>query len=380
MLRATNAEIRLQNIAHNIQVIRAGLKPETKFLAVVKANAYGHGIEEVAGFLQHCGVDYLGVAIAEEGAELRKSGITLPILILGASMDTHLDCIVENDLIPTVFSSHTLQQLQATAARFNKVCRIHFKIDSGMNRIGFTDKDDFRSALGLLRDCPNLVLDGMFTHFAVSELPDPSFTLQQAERFYEYVDIAHAAGYYPILHAANSGAALALPRLQFDMVRGGIAMYGYHPAGAPVRGIDLRPVMSWKTNIVNIKTIDAGESVSYGRRFIADRPTVVATLPVGYGDGFKRCLTGHAEVLIHGQRAPLIGTVCMDQCMCDVTHIKNAAIGDEVILMGQQGDESITADELAAHADTISYEILLSVSKRVPRIYLTDESSQQSHR
>jgi len=372
MLRATNAEIRLNHIAHNIQVIRSGLNPKTKYLAVVKANAYGHGIEEIARFVQRCGVDYLGVAIAEEGARLRAAGVTLPILILGASMDTHLECIVENDLTPTVFSSHTLKHLQKTAARLGKLCRFHFKIDSGMNRIGFTDKDAFREALALLPDCPNLKLDGMFTHFAVSELPDPSFTLRQAARFREYVDIVHAAGYQPILHAANSGAALSLPELQFDMVRGGIAMYGYHPAGTPAEGIDLRPAMSWKTNIVNIKTIAAGESVSYGRRFIAEKPTVVATLPVGYGDGFKRRLTGRAEVLIHGQRAPLLGTVCMDQAMCDITHIKNAAIGDEVVLIGQQGSETITADELAAHADTISYEILLSISDRVPRIYLND--------
>jgi len=374
MLRATNAEIRLSNIAHNIQVIRSKLAPETKYLAVVKANAYGHGIEEVARFVQRCDVDYLAVAIAEEGAKLRAAGITLPILILGASMDTHLECIVENDLIPTVFSSHTLKQLQKTAARLGKLCKFHFKIDSGMNRIGYTDKDTFRESLALLQNCPNLRFDGMFTHFAVSE-SDSNFTLQQAQVFREYVDIVHKAGYRPILHAANSGAALSLPELQFDMVRGGIAMYGYHPAGKPDEDLDLRPALSWKTNVVNVKTIAIGESVSYGRRFIAEQPTVVATLPVGYGDGYKRRLTGRGEVLIHGQRAPLLGTVCMDQVMCDVTHIKNVAIGDEVVLIGQQGDESITADELAVHADTISYEILLSISDRVPRIYLSDESA-----
>lgn len=370
MLRATNTEIQLNNIAHNISVIKALQKPGTKYLAVVKANAYGHGIEEVARFVQKHGADYLGVAIAEEGARLRAAGVTIPILILGASMDTHLSCIVENDLIPTVFSTHTLQELQNTAARLGKLCRFHFKIDTGMNRIGFKRTEDFREALRLLPDCPNLVFDGMFTHFAVSELADHSFTLEQGKRFLEYANIAHEAGYTPLLHAANSGAALALPELQFGMVRGGIAMYGYHPIGHPVETFDLRPALSWKTNIIHIKQIEAGESVSYGRRFIAEKPTLVATLPVGYGDGYKRSLTGRAEVLIHGKRAPLLGTVCMDQVMCDVTDIENVQIGDEVVLLGAQGNDAITADEIADWADTISYEILLSISDRVPRIYL----------
>lgn len=370
MLRATNTEIQLNRIAHNIAEIKTRLRPETKYLAVVKANAYGHGIEEVARFVQRNGADYLGVAIAEEGARLRMAGVTIPILILGASMDTHLECIVENDLIPTVFSSHTLLQLQSAAARLGRLCRFHFKIDTGMNRIGFTHTEDFREALSLLQDCPNLRFDGMFTHFAVSELPDHSFTLQQGARFREYVALAHAAGYHPLLHAANSGAALGIPELQFDMVRGGIAMYGYHPIGYPVDGIDLLPALSWKTSIVNIKTIRPGESVSYGRRFIAEKETRVATLPVGYGDGYKRSMSGRAEVLIHGRRAPLVGTVCMDQVMCDVTGIPDAAIGDEVVLLGSQGAETISADEIAGWADTISYEILLSISDRVPRIYL----------
>lgn len=370
MIRATRTEIALSNIAHNISVIRAGLKPETKFLAVVKANAYGHSLEEVARYACDHGADYLGVAIAEEGVRLRTAGIKAPILILGASMDTHIGCILEHDLTPTVFSIDTLKQLQAAAAAAGKQCRFHFKVDTGMNRIGFVSTEAFEAALQYLAECPNLIFEGMFTHFAVSELPDNSFTRQQAARFDDFVAIAARYGYHPILHAANSGGALELPEYQYDMVRGGIAMYGYHPAGHAVGSADLRPVLSWKTNIVNIKEIAEGETVSYGRTFTASRRTLVATLPVGYGDGYKRCLSNRASVLIHGKRAPQIGTVCMDQIMCDVTDIPGAAIGDEVILLGCQGDETITADEMARWADTISYEILLSISERVPRVFL----------
>lgn len=370
MLRATRTEIFLPNLAHNIAVIRNSLHPETKFLAVVKANAYGHGLEEVARYVSAHGADYLGVAIAEEGVRLREAGIDTPVLILGASMDTHIDCILDHDLTPTVFSIHTLQSLQTAAAARGKSCRFHFKVDSGMNRIGFVDKAAFEEALLFLTQCPNLVFEGMFTHFAVSEIPDKRFTYRQAERFREYVAIAEKHGYHPILHASNSGGALELPELQFDMVRGGIAIYGYHPSGHGVSDVDLRPVLSWKTNVVNVKEIPCGETVSYGRTFTASRPTRVATLPVGYGDGYKRCLSNRACVLIHGMRAQQIGTVCMDQIMCDVTEIPNVRIGDEVILLGAQGPERITADEMAQWANTISYEILLSISERVPRVFL----------
>lgn len=370
MLRATRTEIHLPNLAHNIAVVRRFLRPGTKLLAVVKANAYGHGLEEVARYAVSHGADFLGVAIAEEGIRLRKAGIDAPVLILGASLDTHIDCILEYDLTPTVFSIHTLEMLQRAAAHCGGTCRFHFKVDTGMNRIGFVDEKALEAALVRLKDCPNLRFEGMFTHFAVSELADKTFTLRQAARFDRYVRIARSHGYRPLLHASNSGGALDLPDQQYDMVRAGIALYGYHPIGHTVGGVDLRPVLSWKTNVVNVKEIAPGETVSYGRTFAAERPTRVATLPVGYGDGYKRCMSNRAAVLIHGMRAPQIGTICMDQIMCDVTAIPDVRIGDEVVLLGEQGNERITADEMAGWADTISYEILLSISERVPRVFL----------
>jgi len=371
-MRATYASISLANIKHNIEVIRARLKPETKYLAVVKANAYGHGMEAVANCALESGAAYLGVAFAEEGVRLRLAGITAPILLLGATDEDHKDDVIRHALMPTVFTAETLQLLQAHAAKLGMICRVHIKADTGMNRIGFTSEAAFTEAILLLKRCPNLVLDGLFTHFAVSELPDTSFTLLQADRFRRYVEICGRNGLHPILHASNSAAALHIPEAQFDMVRGGIAMYGCHPAGHPVNGIDLRPVMSWHACLTHIKTIPAGEGVSYGLKFVTSCDMRVGTVAVGYGDGYKRCLSGKAEVLLRGTRVRQIGTICMDQMMIDLTNVPDAAVGDDVVLLGRQGNDAITADELAEMAGTISYEILLSISERVPRVYTKD--------
>ncbi len=369
MHRSTYAEISLQNIQHNIRFMRSRLKPETKYLAVVKANAYGHGMEQVAKAALDCGAEFLGVAFAEEGIRLRDAGFTAPILLLGATDEAHLDCVIEHDLTPAVFSLETIQSLQNHANTLRQTCRVHIKVDTGMNRLGFSNETEFVKALELLKSCPNVVLDGLFTHFAVSERTDPSFTLGQAERFRKYAELAHEYGFFPILHASNSAAAIHLPETQFDMVRGGIAMYGCHPAGHPVAGIDLRPGMRWHTAITHIKTIGPNEGVSYGLKFVSPCEMRIGTLAVGYGDGYKRCLSGKADVLVRGKRAKQIGTICMDQMMIDLSGIPEAEVGDDVILIGSQGNEEITADELAEKAGTISYEILLSVSDRVPRIY-----------
>lgn len=368
-MRSTYASVSLANIQHNIGLMRSRLKPETKYLAVVKANAYGHGMEAVANCALESGAAYLGVAFAEEGVRLRSAGITAPILLMGATEEDHMDEVIRHNLMPTVFDAETLQLLQAHAAKLNLICRIHIKADTGMNRIGFTSEAAFTEAILLLKRCPNLVLDGLFTHFAVSELEDISFTLLQAQRFQRYVQIANKNGLHPILHASNSAAALHIPEAQFDMVRGGIAMYGCHPAGHEVEGIDLRPVLSWHAYITHIKTIPAGEGVSYGLKFVTPCDMCVGTVAVGYGDGYKRCLSGKADVLVRGKRARQIGTICMDQMMIDLTNVPDAEVGDDVVLIGSQGDESITADELAEKSGTISYEILLSISERVPRVY-----------
>jgi alanine racemase len=368
-MRNNYAEISVSNLNHNIDEMRKNLRPETKFLAVVKANAYGHGMEIVANTALYHGADYLAVAIAEEGARLRSAGIVAPVLLLGATDDAHLDSVIDYDLIPTIISVPMLLEFQRRAAARNRKCPFHFKIDTGMNRIGFKEEEAFERALSLLPQCPNLIFEGMFTHFAVSEIPDKTFTYEQLKRFQTFIAMANRHGYHPLLHAANSGATLDLPKeTQFDMVRGGLAMYGCHPAGQQVPEYNLRPVLSWKTVTLHVKDVAPGEGVSYGLTFVADHPMRVATLPVGYGDGYKRCMSNRAQVLIRGKRAPQIGTICMDQMMVDVTHIPGAMVGDEAVLIGTQEEETITADEMAAWADTISYEILLSISDRVPRV------------
>lgn len=368
-MRNNYAEISVSNLNHNMDEMRKNLKPNTKFLAVVKANAYGHGMEIVANTALYHGADYLAVAIAEEGARLRSAGIVAPVLLLGATDDAHLDSVIDYELIPTIISVPMLKEFQRRAAARNRICPFHFKIDTGMNRIGFKSEAAFSEALALLKDCPNLVFEGMFTHFAVSEIPDKTFTCGQLHKFQTFIQMAHDAGYRPLLHAANSGAALDLPeQTQFDMIRAGLAMYGCHPAGNPVPAYSLRPALSWKTVVLHVKDILPGEGVSYGLTFMADRPMRVATLPVGYGDGYKRCMSNKAQVLIRGKRANQIGTICMDQMMVDVTDIPGAVIGDEAVLIGKQGNETITADQVAGWADTISYEILLSISDRVPRV------------
>ena len=371
-MRSTYASVSLSNLSRNIELIRSRCKPETKYLAVVKANAYGHGMEAVANCALESGAEYLGVAFAEEGERLRAAGITAPILLLGATEEGHMDSVIRSGLSVTAFTAESLQLLQAHAAKLGTTCRVHIKVDTGMNRIGFTSETAFAEAILLLKRCQNLVLEGLFTHFAVSERPDPAFTLLQAERFRRYAAIAHQNGLHPLLHASNSGAALHIPEAQFDMVRGGIAMYGCHPAGHPVEGDDLCPVLSWHARVTHVKMIPAGEGVSYGLRFVTPHDMLVGTLAVGYGDGYKRCLSGKADVLVRGRRAHQIGTICMDQMMIDLTDIPDAEAGDDAVLIGTQGKESITADELAEKANTISYEILLSISERVPRIYIKD--------
>ncbi len=370
MLRPTHTIIDLDALRHNISALREHVGRETKFMAVVKANAYGHGIVETSLAAQYAGVEYLGVSIPEEGMRIRDAGVVANILILGGMLPESAELVVTYDLIPTVYSLALLDALQQEAEKHNTVCRIHIKADTGMNRIGVKTVKEFRELLGKALAYPNIKVEGLFTHFAVSEIEDKSFTLEQGKRFLEFIDAAREMGISPLLHASNSGALLDLPEeLKFDIVRAGIAMYGYHPDPRCGETVDLKPVLTWKTAITHIKEIQPGDTVSYGRRYTATEPRMIATLPVGYGDGYKRCLSNKAFVLIHGRRVPVVGTVCMDQCMVDVTGIEGVKVGDEAVLLGRQGDACFDANEMAELADTISWEILLCISDRVPRVH-----------
>ena len=369
MLRSTYAIVHLDAIDDNIRLARSRIRPDTKLLAVIKANAYGHGLVAVGTHLdKNPDVAMFGVALCEEGVSLREHGVQKPILILGVTDDAHFDAVVQNELTPAVFSPEHVYALAAACRRTGKSASAHLKIDTGMHRIGVIDEQMLSDLLDAFDACPMVTLSGIFTHFAKSE-NDPAFTALQAERFDRAVALTKARGYSPIVHAANSGAILGQTDYSYDMVRLGIAMYGCHPDGVSTRESGLKPAMSLVTHISNLKKLPAGEGISYGQKFVTVRDTVVATLPIGYGDGYKRCLTGKTDVLIGGKRCPQIGTICMDQLMVDVTDVPDAAIGDEAILLGTQGDEMILADDLADLCGTISYEILLSISERVPRIY-----------
>ncbi len=370
MLRSTYAVIYLNAIDHNIRIAREKLSSGVKLLAVIKANAYGHGLCAVGAHLDlNDDVDMFGVALCEEGVLLRNAGIRKPILILGVTDETHFDSVVEYDLIPAVFTEEHIRLLSAAAVRQKKQAKAHLKVDTGMHRIGVCTPIELEAVLDAFERYPGVILDGAFTHFAKSE-EDPQFTSEQAFRFEEAVALIHRRGLNPIIHAANSGAILnAAEKYSFDMVRLGISMYGYHPDGVSTAGSGLMPALSLVSHISHLKRIAPGQGVSYGQRFIASRETAVATVPIGYGDGYKRCLSSRSHVLIGGRRCPQIGSICMDQIMVDVTDVSDVRVGDEVILIGSQGNESITADELASLAGTISYEILLSISDRVPRIY-----------
>lgn len=367
--RPTIAYIYTNHIRQNIGLLQAK-SPGTGLIAVVKANAYGHGIIETSKAALDAKARFLGVAIPEEGARLRQAGISAPILVMSGILKQSVPLVIENDLSQTVFSRQTLAELEAEAERQGKQVKIHIKVDTGMNRVGVKSKETFMALLEYVKASRSIELEGLYTHFAEAEAPDAEFTAGQAKLFIEYIDIVRRAGFSPLIHAANSAALFLHPTMHFDLVRPGLAIYGVGPS--PETHTGLIPALEWKTRIVHLKTIQAGESVSYGRTFTADGERRIATLAVGYGDGYKRVLGNKADVLIRGRRARIVGTICMDQCMADVTDIPDACVGDEVVLLGKNGNEAITADEMALWADTISYEILLSISERVPRVYIDE--------
>lgn len=369
MYRNTYVSVNLSKIKHNIAALKK-ITRDLPVMAVVKADAYGHGVKKVAEAAREAGVCGFAVATAEEALELRENGFAQPVLILGICASAAYRPLVENDISFCKADAADLELIQHIARKTQKKAKLHAKVDTGMGRIGFREKDAFQAFLQELKTCPDIELEGIFTHFATADCADKAYTRTQYERFCEYCDITKKHGFSPIRHCANSAAAAELAEMHMDMVRYGISMYGSYPSGEVDRStVDLQQAMTLKTHIVFLKTIHAGDTVSYGRKFTAKSDRRIATLPIGYADGYKRALTGKAEVLVRGQRAPVVGTICMDQIMVDVTEVQGVSVGDEVVLMGMQGADCISAEELAEKAGTISYEIYTSISKRVPRVY-----------
>lgn len=360
------AEINLSAIRDNIRKIKGLLRPETKFCAVVKADGYGHGAVLVARAALQEGADYLAVALMSEALELRQAGIAAPILILGYTPPEQARLAVDYDITQTVYTPAMIRALSQAATAVGKKAKVHIKVDTGMGRIGVKPEETVDFAV-FINSCPGIDLEGIFSHFAVADSLDKTYTRRQYDLFGQALAGLDKKGIViPIRHIANSAAILDLSDMQLDMVRAGIILYGLLPSEEVQPVISLEPAMKFKAQISHIKRVSSGAAISYGRTFITDRPSVIATLPVGYADGWTRLMAGKASVLLHKKRAPLVGRVCMDQCMIDVTDIPEAAPGDEVLLFG--GAE-LPVEEVAAHMGTINYEVVCMVSKRVPRQY-----------
>ncbi|MGI9953170.1 alanine racemase [Moorellaceae bacterium AZ2] len=374
MSRPVWAEVDLRAIAHNTRQLKNLLAPRTELMAVVKANAYGHGAVPVARTALASGASWLGVATLDEALELRRAGLRAPILILGYLSLEDAPVVVEEGISQTVFNLEQAQALSRAALALGRPARLHLKIDTGMGRLGVFPRDAVDVARAIL-SLPGVVLEGIFTHFANADARDKTYTWQQLNVFGQILNELEQEGIrIPWKHAANSGAILDLPATHFNLVRAGISLYGHYPSEEVERGrLDLRPAMAFKTRVVLIKEVPPGTYISYGCTYCTARSTRVATLPVGYADGFSRLLSNRGEVLVRGRRAPVIGRICMDYCMIDVTAIPGVQAGDEVVLFGRQGETALTAEEVAAWLGTINYEVLCMVSHRVPRVYLSEE-------
>ncbi len=365
LYRRTYIQVDLQAIAANTEALKKAVAPTPHMMAVVKANAYGHGLAPVAKTALKHGADWLGVAIPEEGQALREAGVNAPVLVLGAVNETGAEASVKYGLTQTVFDRERVRLLEKAADRQNTQAQVHLKIDTGMGRIGVRTEEELLSVLDEIRLSPHVRLTGAFTHFADADGPDDAYSLEQI-RIFDKMRALLPKGI--LCHAAASAASLRYPQARYQMVRQGISLYGCPPIPEAPR---LYPALSWHTEVAYVKPLPSGACVSYGRTFRAEKEMLVATLPVGYGDGYHRALSGKARVLIGGVRCPVLGRVCMDQIMADVTDVPRDQLylGAPAVLLGRQGNEEITAQEVADWAGTISYEILLAATARVPVLY-----------
>lgn len=370
-LYKTWAEIDLGAVRENIAKIRRRLGRKVKLLAVVKADAYGHGMAQIARAAIEAGASWLGVSNIYEALTLRKSFPKARILILSAGMAGHAHAIVRHRLIPVICSQEMLDAVGAAALRAKRVADIHIVIDTGMGRIGIWHEGAF-DLIAQARRTKGVRLQGICSHFACSSDRDLSFTKLQLDRFKRVLARCARAGIrFPLEHIANSGAVLGLPSSAFNLVRMGIMMYGAYPSREVIKSIPIKPALTLKTEICFLKNVRKGRSISYCRSYVTYRDTKVATIPIGYGDGYSRLLSNRGEVLVRGQRAPVIGNVTMDQTMIDVGHVQGAAVGDEVVLIGRQGENEITLNEVAGLTGTIPYDVMCAMGKQVQhRIYI----------
>lgn len=369
--RPTWVEIDLSAIANNTRRIAEIVGPDVRILASLKADAYGHGAIKAAHTVLHNGASMLGVATVSEAKPLREAGIRAPILIFGYTPPWQMREAAHLDLTVTLYAQEAAQALSRAATALHKKVRVHVKVDTGMGRLGIRaeELDEIVRLVEAIHELPGIELEGIFTHFATADALDSTYARKQLMRFQRVLQAIEEKHLRPpLIHAANSAAMLALPEARFDMVRPGIALYGLDPSDEVRLPAGFRPALAFKTQVAQVKVVPAGEGISYGSTFVTTRPTTVATLPVGYADGFRRGPANWGSVLIHEQEAPLLGRVCMDQCMVDVSHIPQVRVGDEVVLIGRQGKASLTAEEVARRLGTIHYEVVAELLARVPRV------------
>jgi len=363
------AEIGLKALAHNFDAIKKAAGPKLKILCVVKADAYGHGNIAIAKMLEKKGVDFLGISDLHEGVLLRKAGIKKPILMVENTLPAHAKYLVENNITPIVCTFALAQALNTLGAQKRKKIVVHIKVDTGMGRLGVAPDDAFALAQALVR-LPWISLKGICTHFPLSD-SDSDFTRSQQKTFLFIAYAIQEKLNVPLcyIHASNSLGIVAYENEGFSMARAGLILYGMYPSPRIKSKILLKPVMSVKSRVTLVKNVEKGTGISYGHRFMTPRAMKIATIAIGYSDGYFRAFSNKAHVLIRGKRCPVLGTVTMDQIMADVSRVKNIKIGDEVCVLGRQGKEEVSADELAKIAGTINYEITCSLGSRVPRMY-----------
>lgn len=371
MLYQTHARIHLGNIRSNIEGIRNVVGSGRRILIAVKANAYGHGAVEVSRMAEKVGVDWLGVATIPEGIQLREAGIRLPILKFNPAFPEEMETSIRHDLTLTVCDQHNISALQHVCEEHRLTSSVHLKVDSGMGRIGATPAETPDLARFIFTKCPNLKLEGVFTHLPVSDSSDSVYTKKQIDNFKTVISTVEneIGSKIPLVHCANSGGVLDYPEGWFDMVRPGIMIYGFYPGEHSTQSIALKPGLSFHTRVSFLKKVNPGTSIGYGHTWTAPEDTWIATIPAGYADGFNRLFSNHGRVLINGHSYPIVGRVCMDQSMVNLGPQTDVSVGDEVVLIGSSGSEEITAYEWADKLKTITYEVTSQINHRVPRIF-----------
>ncbi len=371
IMRPVWAEIDLDKAAYNMKNIKKLVK-DKEVIAVVKADCYGHGADDLAPVFLENGASRLAVAILTEGIELRKKNITAPIMILGYTPLELGEELINNDIEQTVYDLEYAKKLSNIAERLGKKAKIHIALDTGMGRIGFIPNEESIEAVEKIASLNGIEIIGIFTHFSTADEYDKTYTNEQFKKIKNFISELEKRNInIPLKHVSNSGAIMDMPETYLDAVRAGIILYGYYPSNEVNKEkLDIKPILTLKTTVSHVKEVEEGTSISYGRTFITERKSKIATIPIGYADGYSRLLSGKAKVIINGKFAPVVGRICMDQCMIDVTDIGEVKVGDEVILLGEEGNLKFNADDFAEIMGTINYEITCMLKQRIPRVYI----------